>query len=165
MTQTDPRIAIAPVRKTVHVPASATVAFDVFTSGLSRWWPPQHGIARKPQKDMRLEPGVGGRWLELSADGTETRVATVTRWEPPGRLALSWQVNAQWQADAVVHSEVDVSFIEEAPDRTRVELLHHRFELLGQEAGDSMRRDVDGGWPGLLKRYARVVAGLTPEES
>ena len=39
-------IIIAPVRKSVRVKAPVARAFDVFTSGLSRWWP--------------LDPGVDG---------------------------------------------------------------------------------------------------------
>jgi hypothetical protein len=33
---------IAPVRKTARVNAPIARAFDVFTSGLSRWWPHDH---------------------------------------------------------------------------------------------------------------------------
>jgi len=32
-------IIIAPVRKSVRVKAPVARAFNVFTSGLSRWWP------------------------------------------------------------------------------------------------------------------------------
>jgi hypothetical protein len=31
--------------------------------------------------------------------------------------------------------------------------VHHKFETMGAEAGASMRKDVDGGWPGLLQRF------------
>jgi hypothetical protein len=52
-------------------------------------------------------------------------------------------------------SEVEVRFTAEGADITRVELLHHKFETMGAEAGASMRKDVDGGWPGLMERFAR----------
>jgi hypothetical protein len=52
-------------------------------------------------------------------------------------------------------SEVDVRFRTEGPDATLVELVHHKFETMGAEAGASMRGDVDGGWPGLLERFVR----------
>jgi uncharacterized protein YndB with AHSA1/START domain len=145
---------IAPVRKTVLVKAPIGRAFDVFTNGLSRWWPRDHGIGKKPIANVLIEPRLGGRWLEISEDGTETTVATITVWEPPHRLAMIWQVNAQWKPDAGMKSEVDVRFTADAPDTTLVELLHHRFETMGAEAGASMRKDVDGGWPGLIKRFA-----------
>src|SRR5450432_4495249 len=41
-------IVIAPVRKSVRVKAPLAHAFDVFTSGLTRWWPLDHGIGKKP---------------------------------------------------------------------------------------------------------------------
>jgi len=36
-----------------------------------------------------------------------------------------------------------------------VELEHRKFERLGAEAGASMRKDVDGGWPGMLEHFKR----------
>ena len=82
-------------------------------------------------------------------------VATITHWEPPHRLVMLWQINAQWKPDPAMKSEVDVRFIAEREDATRVELLHHKFETMGAEAGASMRKDVDGGWPGLIEHYAQ----------
>ncbi|XUM20379.1 SRPBCC family protein [Bradyrhizobium oligotrophicum S58] len=144
---------IAPVRKLVHVRAPIDHAFDVFTRGLTRWWPHTHGVGRKPIEKVLLEPKLGGRWLEIAEDGTATTVATITLWEPPHRFVMLWQIDAQWKPDAAMRSEVDVQFVAEGPDVTRVELLHHKFETMGSEAGASMRRDVDGGWPGLLQRF------------
>ena len=146
---------IAPVRKSVRVKAPIAHAFEVFTSGLTRWWPRNHGIGKKPIAKVLMEPRLGGRWLEISKDGTETPVATIILWEPPHRVVLLWQINAQWKPDTAMKSEVDVRFTAEGPDVTRVELLHHKFETMGTEAGASMRKDVDGGWPGLLDRFAQ----------
>lgn len=148
-------IVIAPVRKTVRVKAPIAHAFDVFTSGLTRWWPLGHGVGKKPIRKVLMEPRLGGRWLEISEDGAETTVATITVWEPPRRLVMLWQVNAQWKPDPTMKSEVDVRFAADGPDATNVELLHHKFETMGAEAGASMRKDVDGGWPGLIERYAQ----------
>src|ERR1700738_1527389 len=149
------RVVIAPVRKTVHVRAPIDHAFEVFTSGLTRWWPHDHGVGKQPIKKVLLEPRLGGRWLEIAEDGTETRVATITVWEPPHRLVLLWQINARWKPDAMMKSEVDVRFAADGPDATNVELTHHKFETMGAEAGASMRKDVDGGWPGLLERFVK----------
>ena len=66
---------------------------------------------------------------------------------------MVWQVNAKWQPDAAMKSEVDVRFTADGPDTTQVELVHHKFETMGADAGASMRKDVDGGWPGLLARF------------
>ena len=149
------RLLIAPVRKTVHVKAPIAHAFDVFTSGLTNWWPNDHGVGKKPIQKVLMEPRLGGRWLEISTDGTETTVATITVWDPPHRLVMIWQINSQWKPDATMKSEVDVRFAGDGPDATTVELLHHRFETMGAEPGSSMRNDVDRGWPGLLQRFVQ----------
>ena len=150
--------AIPPVRKSVRLNAPTARAFDVFTSGLTRWWPPNHGIGKKPIAKVVMEPGMGGRWLEFSEDGTQTPVATIIHWEPPRRLVLLWQVNAQWKPDATMKSEVDVTFTADGPDATLVELLHHKFETMGADAGATHRKDVDGGWPPLMERFAAEAA-------
>jgi hypothetical protein len=148
-------LMIAPVRKSVRVKAPIAHAFEVFTGGLGRWWPPNHGISKKPIMKVMLEPRLGGRWLEIADDGTETVVGTIITWEPPRRFTMLWQINARWQADVTMKSEVDVCFTAEGADTTLVELVHHRFETMGAEDGASMRKDVDGGWPSLVERFAR----------
>jgi hypothetical protein len=52
-----------------------------------------------------------------------------------------------------VSSEVEVRFVAEGANATRVELEHRKFEQMGGEAGEKMRKDVDGGWPGLLEHF------------
>jgi hypothetical protein len=149
----DELASLAPVKKSVHVKAPIAHAFEVFTSGLTRWWPLDHGVGKKPIQKVLMEPRLGGRWLEIAQDGTETSVATITLWEPPHRFVMLWQVNAKWQPDATMKSEVDVRFTADGAEATHVEVIHHRFETMGAEAGASMRKDVDGGWPGLLALF------------
>jgi len=144
---------IAPVIKTVHVKAPIAHAFQVFTDGLARWWPKDHGIGKKPIKTVLMEPRVGGRWLEIAEDGTETVVGTFAVWQPPHRLVVIWQINAEWKPDATMRSEVDVRFTPDGPDVTVVELVHHKFETMGAEAGTIMRAGVNRGWPGLVDRF------------
>ena len=150
----DELASLAAVKKSVHVKAPIDHAFAVFTSGLSRWWPTTHGIGKKPIKTVIMEPRLGGRWLEIAEDGTETCAATIILWEPPHRFVMLWQISAQWKPDAAMKSEVDVRFTADGPEATHVELVHHKFETMGAEAGASMRRDVDGGWPSLIARFA-----------
>lgn len=148
-------LMIAPVRKSVRVKAPIAHAFEVFTSGLGRWWPHNHTLSRKPIARIVLEPRVGGRWLEVAQDGAECVVGTIIAWDPPHRFAMYWQIDAKWQADQAMRSEVEVRFTAEGPDTTLVELTHHRFETMGAEDGASLRKDVDGGWPGLIALFVR----------
>ena len=50
-------------------------------------------------------------------------------------------------------SEVEVRFIAEGANATRVELEHRKFEQMGAEGGEKMRKGVDGGWPKMLERF------------
>jgi hypothetical protein len=52
---------------------------------------------------------------------------------------------------------VEVKFIPDGANATRGELEHRKFEQMGAEAGESMRKDVDGGWPGLLEGFKKQV--------
>ena len=148
-----PTVTIAPVRKSIRVNASQAHAFDVFTSGLGRWWPLDHGIGKTPRKAAVMETRVGGHWYELAEDGTRTNVGKVIVWEPPKRFVMTWDINSRWQPDATVSSEVEVRFIADGTNATRVELEHRKLEQMGAEPGESMRKDVDRGWPGLLEKF------------
>ena len=153
-------IAIAPVRKTLVVNATPQQAFDVFTAGIDRWWPKSHGIGATPVRQSFIEPYVGGRWYAIHEDGNSVTVGHVIVWQPPKRLIVSWEISADWKPDPrpAFTSEVEVRFSPEGEGRTRVEVEHRDFERLGQQGGEKMRRDVDGGWPGLLELYAAEAA-------
>jgi uncharacterized protein YndB with AHSA1/START domain len=150
-------ITIAPVRKSVRVNASQGHAFEVFTAGLGSWWPGKASIGKPPRKTSILETRLGGRWYELSEDGSEADVGKVLVWEPPHRFVVSWDINSNWKPDTTVSSEVEVRFIADGPQATVVELEHRKFEQLGAEAGASMRRDVDGGWPAILDEFKKAA--------
>jgi uncharacterized protein YndB with AHSA1/START domain len=154
MTRT---VTIAPVRKTILVEASQSQAFEVFTVGIGRWWPASRGIGKEPRVGRAIEPRVGGRWFETAEDGTETTVGHILVWEPPQRFVVTWEVSAKWQPDPGNGSEVEVCFFAEGPNATRVELEHRKFERMGIEAGESIRKDVDGGWPYFLDLFKAEV--------
>ena len=153
MTTATTVVKIAPVRKTIRVKAAQAHAFEVFTSGLGRWWPRDHGIGKLPMKSAVMETRLGGRWLEVAEDGTQTVVGRIIAWAPPSRFVMTWDINSEWKPDATISSEVEVNFIAEGPDATRVELEHRNFERMGAQGGEKMRKDVDGGWPGMLERF------------
>jgi uncharacterized protein YndB with AHSA1/START domain len=146
-------ITIAPVTKTLTVNAAQARAFDVFTNGIDRWWPKSHGIGTTPVVKSVIEPRQGGRWYTVHEDGSEVVVGHMTVWEPPFRIVFSWEVSANWTPDATVASEVEVTFMPEGANVTRVSLEHRNFEALGKEGGEKMRSGVDGGWPGLLDLF------------
>jgi hypothetical protein len=153
-------IKIAPVRKTVVVPATPQEAFEVFTAGIDRWWPKTHGIGAAPLRETVIEPFVGGRWYTKCEDGTDVVVGHVRVWQPGERFVVGWEINARWKPDARVEfaSEVDVQFIADVSGGTRVELEHRDFERMGAADGQTMRNSVDGGWPGLLELFVKEAS-------
>jgi len=153
-------VKIAPVRKSIRVKASQAHAFEVFTSGLGRWWPRDHGIGKKPMQSAVMETKLGGRWFELAEDGTQTNVGRIIVWEPPSRFVMTWDINSEWKPDTVINSEVEVRFVSDGADATRVELEHRKFERMGPQAGEKMRKSVDGGWPGMLERFKAEAESL-----
>ena len=56
-----------------------------------------------------LEPRLGGRWHELSADGSQADVGKVLVWEPPARFVISWDLNSNWNPDTVLEVTVEDS--------------------------------------------------------
>jgi len=153
-------IAIAPVRKSILVQASIQKAFEVFTAGIDRWWPKDKGIGQGLVVRSVIEPFRGGRWYTTFEDGSEAVVGHVRVWQPFERFVVSWEINGAWKSESRVEfaSEVDVRFIADTADRTRVELEHRDFERMEANTGEKLRGDVDNGWPGMLERFAKEVS-------
>ena len=154
------QMTIPAVRKEITVRATPERAFEVFTAGMSTWWPMDtHAVGPTPATSV-IEPRAGGRVYNLADDGTESDWGRVLVWEPPARLVLAWLLNPQWtyEPDPEKASEVEVRFEDEGDGTTRVELVHSGFERYA-EGGESMREQVDaaGGWGSLLELYGQAV--------
>lgn len=147
-------IKVAPVRREISVCASQQRAFEWFTREMSRWWPRTHSILKSPLKQYIVEPQAGGRWYAVAEDGSTAQTGHVIEWQPPERLVLAWQLGADWQFDAALVTEVEVRFIADGRDVTRVELEHRNLQRIGERA-TQMRGLVDapGGWTAILEAY------------
>jgi uncharacterized protein YndB with AHSA1/START domain len=148
----------APVRHAITVSASPERAFEVFTSDISRWWPPSHKIGAAPFKSAVIEPRAGGRWFEVGEDGSECQWGDVLAWEPPSRILLAWRIRADWQFDPALLTEVEVKFIPAGDGGTRVELEHRLLENMGEGAERARSTfESEHGWRGILERYRAAV--------
>jgi uncharacterized protein YndB with AHSA1/START domain len=147
----------ATVRVQVVVEAGLEDAFRTFTEGIGTWFPPEYNLPAVPIAERVFEPRPGGRVYDRGVDGSQCQWARVLVYEPPDRVVISWDINPRWQieADLAKTSEVDVRFVAEANDRTRVELEHRHLERHG-EGWERERDDLgaEGGWPGCLRRFA-----------
>jgi uncharacterized protein YndB with AHSA1/START domain len=148
------------VRTQVVVDAPLERAFLVFTEGFGSFKPREHNLLAVEIAETVFEPRVGGHLYDRGVDGSECRWARVLAYEPPHRVVLSWDISPQWQLESDLEktSEVEVRFVPETPERTRVELEHRNLERHG-EGWEGEREAVAGagGWPLYLERFADVV--------
>jgi uncharacterized protein YndB with AHSA1/START domain len=148
------------VRKEIVVEAPLERAFTVFTEGFDAIKPREHNMLEVEIAETVFEPRVGGHIYDRGVDGSECRWARVLAYEPPDRVVFSWDINPQFQieTDLDMTSEVEVRFITETQERTRVELEHRNLDRHG-EGWEAARASVDseGGWPLYLQRYAQLL--------
>lgn len=144
----------------IEIAVTPATAFAVFTEELDAWWRkgPRYRPVAHPQGVMRLEPGVGGRLLEVYGERPEERVAIgrVRVWEPPSRLVLEWSDRGLAPGE---ETEVEIRF---APrkDGTLVELEHRGFGALrddhparrGLGRGPAFEASLGLFWGDLLVR-------------
>jgi uncharacterized protein YndB with AHSA1/START domain len=152
----------AVVRREIVVDVPIDDAFAVFVERFGDFKPPEHNLLGAEIAESRFEPRVGGHIYDRAADGRECRWARVLAYEPPDRVVFTWDISPRWQleADEGNASEVEVRFVAETPERTRVELEHRNLDRHGPGWG-SLRDGVGGdeGWPLYLTRYRDLLAG------
>jgi uncharacterized protein YndB with AHSA1/START domain len=147
------------VRREIVVEAPIQRAFTVFTERFADFKPPEHNMLRVPIATTVFEPRVGGNIYDRGVDGSECRWARILAYEPPNRVVFSWDIGPQWEIETEPEntSEVEVRFIAETPQRTRVELEHRNIDRHGP-GWQSISEGVagDAGWPLYLTRYGAL---------
>ena len=148
------------VQTSVVVEAPIDRAFRVFTEDFGSFKPPEHNMLGVEIAETVFEPCVGGHLYDRGVDGSECRWARILVYEPPTRVVFSWDISSYWQVEPDLNktSEVEVRFIAETDQRTRVELEHRNLERHG-DGWEGVRDGVagDGGWPLYLRRYAELL--------
>jgi hypothetical protein len=138
------------VRSSVTVKLPRDDAFRFFTERIGGWWPlATHSVFGAEARDVTVEPRVGGRLYESTADGRTSDWGTVTVWQPADRVAVTWHPGYEEELSTLV----EVTFTDAADGGTRVDLLHTGWEVHGAESPQWM----DGyqtGWPMVLGRFA-----------
>jgi uncharacterized protein YndB with AHSA1/START domain len=149
------------VKSSIVVEAPIDRAFRVFTEDFGRFKPSAHNMLAVEIAETVFEPHVGGHLYDRGVDGSECRWARVLAYEPPDRVVISWDISPYWQIETNLEktSEVEVRFISETDQRTRVELEHRNLDR-HDEGWEAVRDGVRGaeGWPLYLDRFADVLA-------
>jgi uncharacterized protein YndB with AHSA1/START domain len=148
------------IRTVIIVEAPQERAFRVFTERFDKIKPREHNLLGVEIAQSVFEPRAGGRVYDRGIDGSECQWGRVLAYEPPERIAFTWDISPRWQleTDPAQTSEVEIRFVAEADERTRVELEHRHLDRHGEGWGN-LRDGVAGdqGWPLYLDRYAQEV--------
>ena len=155
------RDGIGAIRHEVTVDAPPSDAFAAFTEGINAWWPRESTWSGGLLERIAIEPRVGGFCHEIGSGGMRLDWGRVSAWEPPHRLAFSWQIGPDRvpQVSPAQASQVEVRFAAADRDRTRVTVVHDGWERHG-EGGAAYRQrfDQSRAWPQMLEAYAATVA-------
>jgi uncharacterized protein YndB with AHSA1/START domain len=149
------------IRTEVVVDAAQDRAFKLFTEQFDKIKPREHNMLGVDIAESVFEPHEGGRVYDRGIDGSECQWARVLVYEPPERIVFSWDISPYWQVESDLSkaSEVEIRFIAESAERTRVALEHRHLDRHG-DGWEGLRAGVEGdaGWPLYLARYAEQVA-------
>ena len=148
------------VRCAIVVDAPIERAFQIFTHDFDRIKPREHNMLGVEIAETVFEPRVGGRVYDRGVDDSEFQWARVLKFEPPDRVVFSWDLSPQFQIESDLDktSEVEVRFIAESGERTRVELEHRNLDRHGD--GWQGTRDAVGGkdgWPLYFERFGALI--------
>jgi uncharacterized protein YndB with AHSA1/START domain len=151
---------VSPIRKSVVVNAGVERAFALFVDKFDAIKPREHNLLAAPIAETVFEQRVGGHIYDVGVDGSRCEWARVLAYEPPSRVVFSWDVGPTWQleSDPTKTSEVEVRFIAESSDSTRVELEHRHLDRHGtgwRSVADGVGGDA--GWPLYLSRYVEMA--------
>ena len=148
------------VRTEIVVNVSIERAFQVFTERFDQIKPREHNMLGVEIAESVFEPNVGGRVYDRGVDGSERQWGRVLAYEPPTRIAFTWDISPRWQieTDPNRSSEVEIRLVAEGDRRTRVELEHRHLERHG-EGWQGLAEGVQGdqGWPLYLQRFAAAA--------
>lgn len=155
---------VEPIRKSIVVNTGVERAFALFIDQFDAIKPREHNLLSVPIAETVFEPRAGGRVYDVGIDGSRCEWSRVLAYEPPSRLVISWDIGPTWQleADPAKTSEVEVRFIAESDDRTRVELEHRHLDRHGagwQAVVDGVGGDA--GWSLYLSRYGDLAAAAS----
>ena len=134
------------IEKSIWLRCPPAQAFELFTSGVSDWWPKTHRPSKDPGSELFLERS--GRFWERARDGREIELGRVLEWEPPHRLAPDFYIGTS--ADRP--TAMEATFIAENGG-TRVK-IHHRAKPESEEAWSQRAPVYERAWDAVLEALA-----------
>lgn len=106
----------------IEVRVDRARAFRIWTGHIDLWWPkPGHTRSGGRETTIWMEPELGGRLFERTADGQEFRWGEIQVWEPPERLVHTWLMGTDEEHPTIV----DVCFTAGGPGATHIVVRQH----------------------------------------
>ncbi|MFN0095594.1 MAG: VOC family protein [Dehalococcoidia bacterium] len=154
-------IGVDAVSSSVEVGLPPESAFDLFTAQMDRWYVRGPYSWNDPERacGIRLEPWIGGRWIEVwdAATGEGFECGRVKVWEPGQRLVMDVQT-----VTLSPGSEVEVRF-EPSATGTRVTLEHRGLNNLPPDQAAARREGP--GYHTMLGWFASAATGDAKQRS
>jgi hypothetical protein len=145
----------------VEVAVDPTTAFMIFTQEIGQWWRPGPVNWNNAGRavGVRIEPGTGGRWIEVHdrATGEGVTQGRFTVWNLGERLVFLYQDTGH-QLDG---TEVEIGFTP-VEGGTRVTLQHRGWEGVAAESVTRARNLKRWGWGNILNWYVDWVFWGSP---
>jgi hypothetical protein len=148
-----PADCLEPLRHTVSVPLTPEQAFELFTSGISRWWPlTTHSCSLDREARVSIGTRVGAPVVELGPDGREHAWGVVTQWDPPAAFAMTWHPGRP----AAEATRLQVTFA--STDAGCDVCVHHDGWEARGGAAPRMRDGYRSGWPMVMAQFVDAAA-------
>jgi DNA-binding transcriptional ArsR family regulator/uncharacterized protein YndB with AHSA1/START domain len=138
--RTENAVRQASIEQVTEIAGAPAAVFDALTSRVANWWSHvTYESATRP--DLKIEPHVGGRFVETSGD-SERLYAIITRYEPGKRL---WMEGAMGLGGCIFGT-ITFELEPRGENATEVRLSHR---MIG-EVDDEVAAMYRGGWKALL---------------
>lgn len=133
------------LQKKISLDCAPIVAFEVFTSDMSKWWPMEtHSISagnKTLPASLIIERTEGGRIVEIDSNGKAHPWGHFQVYQAPFRVVIAWHVD-----EPADHSTyIEVVFGMETNGTTSIVLTHSGWDVFG-DAAHQKRSDYDTGW-------------------
>lgn len=148
--------AIESVTSEVTVPLPRKDAFELFAFRFGHWWPRDYSYSGEALEAIVLGKCQGEWCYERGPNGFRCDWGRIVEWDPPARVAFTWQVGPTRapQPNPDNASLVTVTFAERGAGQTSVTVEHSNFARHGEGAAQYRAEMAsEYGWPFVLQHY------------
>lgn len=133
------------LQRTIELNCSPEHAYKVFTQLTDLWWP--RGHRKDSSATLVLEPHVGGRLFERSANGDEWTLGEIISCEPTKSLEFNW-----FPGSPNAPTSVSIRF-EGNASRSKILITHSAITAPANEIWPQRVALFEKGWDTILPAF------------